>query len=112
MAAPFCTQGALVMPSDRPRDEASERLPGVPAYPLADHAARFARQPQVEALHAVLCWARGRGFPPATLDAVRSVIVEFARDPGAPNLDLVMRSLRSRAVREARRAPRCGDAGR
>ena len=100
------------MSSDRRRDQARERPPGASASQPAGRLALSARQPQTEALQAVLGWAQRRGFPRETLAAFRSVVVEFARDPSAPDLELVMRSARAHAVREARRARRCGDAGR
>ena len=69
-------------------------------------ASRLAREPQLAALEAVAEWAEKQGVPPRSVDGLRDVIAVFAADPGAPNLDLVMRARRRRIVQELRDARR------
>ena len=99
------------MRGDQPREQAPERPAAGDAAQPADQLRRSVRQPQIEALEAVLRWDERGGFPSATLAALRSVVVEFARDPAAPDLELVMRSARARAVCQARHAPHRGRLG-
>lgn len=59
----------------------------------------FGPHPQIQALEAVLEWARRRGYPAATLRAFQTLVADFGRDPSAPNLELVMRAARADALR-------------
>jgi len=55
----------------------------------------IAEPPQLEALGALVGWAKRRALEPATIVGLEAVIAAFAADPEAPDLELVMRVARA-----------------